>query len=171
MDIHVYIYIYICIRMCIYIYIYMYTYVYVSICVGIYIYIYIYVHTHLCVYTFTYVYILTYVCVKVSVYVCAYVSVYIHAPAHWPSGTVFTNGPRDLGSIPGCVIPKTLKMLLDTSLLNHQQYKVKWSNQGKGVAPSPTPRCRTYWKGSLLVALDYGCQLYIRVYVCICVCI
>ena len=29
-----------------------------------------------------------------------------------------------------------------------------------GVAPSPTPRCRSYWKGSLLVALDYGCQLY-----------
>ena len=24
----------------------------------------------------------------------------------------------------------------------------------KGVAPSPTPRCSSYWKGSLLVALD-----------------
>ena len=29
-----------------------------------------------------------------------------------------------LGSIPGRVIPKTLKMVLDTSLLNTQQYKV-----------------------------------------------
>ena len=29
------------------------------------------------------------------------------------------------GSIPGCVIPKTLKMVLDTSLLNTQQYKVR----------------------------------------------
>ena len=28
------------------------------------------------------------------------------------------------GSIPGCVIPKTLKMTLDTSLRNTQQYKV-----------------------------------------------
>ena len=37
---------------------------------------------------------------------------------------VFTNGSGDLGSIPGCVIPKTLKMVLDTSLLNTQQYKV-----------------------------------------------
>ena len=37
---------------------------------------------------------------------------------------VFTNGPEDLGSIPGHVIPKTLKMVLDTSLLNIQQYKV-----------------------------------------------
>ena len=31
---------------------------------------------------------------------------------------VFANGPGDLGSIPGCIIPKTLKMALDTSLLN-----------------------------------------------------
>ena len=38
---------------------------------------------------------------------------------------MFTNGPEDLGSIPGHVIPKTLKMVLDTSLLNTQQYKVR----------------------------------------------
>ena len=37
---------------------------------------------------------------------------------------VFTNGLGDQGSIPGRVIPKTLKMVLDTSLLNTQQYKV-----------------------------------------------
>ena len=57
--------------------------------------------------------------------------------------------PRDLGSIPGRVIPKTLKMVLDTSLLNIQHYKkyisrVKWSNPGKGVALSPTPQCCSY---------------------------
>ena len=34
-------------------------------------------------------------------------------------------GLGDLGSIPGRVIPKTLKMVLDTSLLNSQQYKVR----------------------------------------------
>ena len=38
--------------------------------------------------------------------------------------------------------------------------RVKWSNPEKGVAPSPTPRCRNYWKGSLLVTFNYGCQLY-----------
>ena len=150
-------------------------------------------------------------------------------------GRVFTNGPGDLGSILGHVIPKTLKMVLDTSLLNIQQYKVrikgkgrslkkssshlcyvflinwsmfsdlveclpmvrearvqsqvksyprlknkkwylmlpclilsiirygsrvKWSNSGKGVAPSPRPRCSSDWKGSLRVTLDYGYQLY-----------
>ena len=60
----------------------------------------------------------------------------------------FANGPRDLGSIPGRVIPKILKMVLGTSLLNTQQYKVlskvKWSNPVKGVAASPTPRCSSY---------------------------
>ena len=40
-------------------------------------------------------------------------------------GRVFTNGPRDLGSILGPIIPKTLKMVLDTSVLNTQQYKVR----------------------------------------------
>ena len=40
-------------------------------------------------------------------------------------GRVFANGPGDLGSIPGRVIPKTLKMVLDSSLLNTQQYKVR----------------------------------------------
>ena len=39
-------------------------------------------------------------------------------------GRVFTNGPGDLGSIPGLVIPETLKLVLDASLLNIQQYKV-----------------------------------------------
>ena len=37
--------------------------------------------------------------------------------------------------------------------------RVKWSNPGKGVAPSPIPRCSSYRKRSLLVALDYG-RLY-----------
>ena len=39
-------------------------------------------------------------------------------------GRVFINSPGDLGSTPGRIIPKTLKMVLDTSLLNTQQYKV-----------------------------------------------
>ena len=37
---------------------------------------------------------------------------------------MLANGPGDLGSIPGRVIPKTLKMELDASLLNTQHYKV-----------------------------------------------
>ena len=83
-------------------------------------------------------------------------------------GRVFANGPRELGSIPGRVIPKTLKMVLDTSLLNTQQYKVciKGKMEQSRERSNPphththTPQCRSYLKGSLLVALDYGRQLY-----------
>ena len=38
--------------------------------------------------------------------------------------------------------------------------RVKRRNPGKGVTPSPTPRCSSYWKWSLRVALDYSHQLY-----------
>ena len=38
---------------------------------------------------------------------------------------VFANGPGELGSIPGRVIPKNQKMVLDGSLLNTQHYKVR----------------------------------------------
>ena len=39
-------------------------------------------------------------------------------------GRVFANGSGGLGSIPVRIIPKTLKMVLDTSLLNTRHYKV-----------------------------------------------
>ena len=39
------------------------------------------------------------------------------------------NGPGDLGSIPGRVIPKTLKMELDTTLLNTQHYNVRFKGK------------------------------------------
>ena len=42
---------------------------------------------------------------------------------------VLAGDPEDLGSIPGRVISKTLKMVLGTSLLNTQQYKVRIENK------------------------------------------
>ena len=42
-----------------------------------------------------------------------------------PVGRMFANDPGDLGSIPGRVIAKTLKMVFDTSLLNTQKYNVR----------------------------------------------
>ena len=80
---------------------------------------------------------------------------------------VFANCPGDLGSVPGRVIPKTQKMVLDASLLNTQHYKVrikgKVEQSREGVAPSPTPWCSSYRKGSLRVTLDYGRQLYLLI--------
>ena len=89
---------------------------------------------------------------------------------------VFANGPGDLSSIPGRVIPKTQKMVLDASLLSTQHYKVrikgKVEQSRKGVAPSPTHWCSSYRKGSLRVTLDYGRQLYfLLIYMFMSVCV
>ena len=62
------------------------------------------------------------VCVCVCVHIC--VCVINICIIYGLVGRVFAKGLGDLVSIPGRVIPKTLKMVLDTSLLNTQQYKV-----------------------------------------------
>ena len=73
---------------------------------------------------------------------------------------VFAIGLGDQGSIPGRVIPKTLKMVLDAALLNTQHYKVqikgKVVQSREGIAPLPTLQCSSNWKMSLRVTLDYG---------------
>ena len=83
-------------------------------------------------------------------------------------GKVFANGSGDIGSVSGRVIPKTFKMVLDTSLHNTQHFKVlsrvKWGNLGRRVAPSSTPQCSSYWKWSFLLALDYGRQLFFFIF-------
>ena len=48
-----------------------------------------------------------------------YIYIYIQV------GGVFANGQGDLSSIPSPVIPKTLKMVLDTSLLTTQQCQLR----------------------------------------------
>ena len=50
------------------------------------------------------------------------IRIYIHIDL---VGRVFANGPGGLGLIPGWVKRKSLKMVLGTSLLNTQQYKVR----------------------------------------------
>ena len=45
------------------------------------------------------------------------------------SGRMFADGPGDRGSILGRVIPKTQKVVLDTSLLITQHYKVGFKDK------------------------------------------
>ena len=77
---------------------------------------------------------------------------------------VFANGSGDLGSIPGRVIPKTQKMILDAILLNTQDYKVKIKGKAEQFRESgrtlSTHWCSRYQKVSLRVTLDYCRQLY-----------
>ena len=53
-----------------------------------------------------------------------------HARAIGLMSRVFANGPGDQGSIPGQVIPKTQKMVLDATLLN-TQHKVRIKGKGE----------------------------------------
>ena len=84
------------------------------------------------------------------------------------AGRVFANDLGDLSSIPGCVIPKTLKMVLDTSLLNTQHYEVRIKGEVEQSSEKrstlPTPRCSSYRKGSFWVALDNGHQFYLLIF-------
>ena len=76
-----------------------------------------------------------------------------------PVGRVFANGPGDLGSIPGRVIPKKFKIPLCLTLSNIRYVsRVKWSNPGKGLAPSPPHWFSNYWK---------GCQLFLNFSFCV----
>ena len=53
---------------------------------------------------------------------------------------MFANGTGDQGSIPGRVIPKTEKMVLDAALLNTQHYKVRIKGKGEqSTEKSSTP--------------------------------
>ena len=87
-----------------------------------------------------------------------------HVQKYWKSFDS-RQGAGKLGLISGRVIPKTQKMILDTSLFNNQHYTVRF----KGKVEQFRERSCTHTlylgvvaikKGSFRVALDYGCQLY-----------
>ena len=46
---------------------------------------------------------------------------------------VFANGPIDQASIPGQVIPKTQKIVLDSTLLDTQHYKVEIKSKSGAI--------------------------------------
>ena len=62
--------------------------------------------------------------------------------------------------IPPCLTPSNIRYVS----------RVKWRNPGKWLAASPTPWCSSDWKGSLLVVLDHGRQLFTTFLVNLCDC-
>ena len=62
---------------------------------------------------------------------------------------VFTNDLGNWVSIPGLVISKTQKLVLDDTLLNTQYYKVrikgKVEQSREGSSVPLTPRCSSLW--------------------------
>ena len=97
-------------------------------------------------------------------------------------GRAFADSPGDLVSVPGCVIPKTLKWYLIPPYLSLSNIRcvsrVKWSSPRKEVAPFSTLWCSSFEKGAFLspstivsnffIPLHwpsgYGLQLYLHFY-------
>ena len=80
---------------------------------------------------------------------------------------MFANGPGDLRSIQGRVIPKARKWYfmppcLTPSLIRYGS-RVNWINPGKGVAPFSTPCCSCNRKKSLRATVDHSRRLYLLI--------
>ena len=142
-----------------------------SLSLSLYIYIYIYIYIYVCV------------CVCVCVYVCVYIYIFmcicvcIYLPDIGLAVRVFANRPGESYQrlkkwylMPPC---------LTLSIIRYGS-RVKWSNPGKGVAPSPTPWCSklsSFGSPSTMVAYFTFFYLYmcecvcIYIYMCECVCI
>ena len=65
---------------------------------------------------------------RIYIVVCLCACTHIYRPIG-QVGKMFTKGLWGRGSIPGWVIQKTQKMVLDTSLLNTQDYKVLFKSK------------------------------------------
>ena len=64
------------------------------------------------------------------------------------AGRVFVSGPGHWSSVPDRVITKTQKIVLDTSLFNSQNYKVRIKSKVEQTSERssafPTLQCRSY---------------------------
>ena len=90
-----------------------------------------------------FLFVLLALCMNVYIYIYIYIYIYMCIERERDrrgerEDRVFANGPPCL----------TLSNIWYVSI-------VKWSNPEKGVVPSPTPKCRSYCKRSLLVTLIY----------------
>ena len=111
-------------------------------------------HTH--VHSNTYIFVSS--CMFVSPYSVIFIErllvlIYSLMNMHveWPGRPGFNHGLSHT---------KDSKIVHDTFLLNlyHYlvQFKGKWNNQWKEIAPSITPLCSIYCKWSLQITLEYG---------------
>ena len=116
---------------------------------------------HVCCLKYTYIYIYTYINIRIyGVGDCSRgLELNLGFQGHWRiffslgqwAGIESYQGFQTLYLIPPCL----------TLIIIRWVSRVQSSNPGKGVAPSPTLRWSTYWKGRLRVALDYCRQHYL----------
>ena len=93
-----------------------------------------------------------------NIYLSSFFYLFLHSPMVWETWvqSLVASYQRLLKwyLIPPCLTLSNIRYV----------FRVKWSNPGKGVAPSPTPWCCSYWKGSLQVTLDSSRQFYLNTF-------
>ena len=113
------------------------------------------------------------------------ISVYLKAYIHVHALIYFAKDSRDQGSTPGHLIPETLKMVLPTSLLNTQHYKIRikgkveLSKERSSAHPYIAIEKGDFWSSSTTVTppptttttTTIYIYIYIYVYVCECMCV
>ena len=103
-------------------------------------------------------YIYACVCLCIYIYARIHIGLFVYQPICLMS-KIFANGPVERGPIPGRVILKTQKTVLDSSLLSTRYYKICI----KGKVEQSRERSNTLTDAS--VAVNYGCQLYFSLYI------
>ena len=123
-----------------------------SLSIYIYIYIYIYMYMCLCVWVHIFIYL--------SLFLSIYFSLY-RTLAWWLECLPMARETWVRSQVESYQRLKKWYLMPPCLTLSIIRYgsRVKWSNPGNGVAPSPTHWCSSYRKGSLRVTLDYGRQL------------
>ena len=74
---------------------------------------------------------------------------------------VVANGLGDLGSVPGRVIPKTLKMVLESSLLNTQHYEVRIEGKRPPLHPGVVAIEKRAFRSPLTMVANFTFFTYI----------
>ena len=90
-------------------------------------------------------------------------AILVQQPGSSLMSRMFANGPGDQNSVPGHVILKTQKMVLDASLFITQHYELRIKGKVEQSRKRSCTLPYTYRKGSLQVTLDYSCQLYLLI--------
>ena len=80
---------------------------------------------------------------------------YFYSLAKWVERSPMVRETRVQSQVESYQRLKRWYLMLPWLALSFIRYgsRLKWSNPRNRVAPSPTPRCSSYWKGSLWVTL------------------
>ena len=103
-----------------------------------------------------------YMCIHIYIYLHTLDNIYISSFVSWVKCFPMTWETGFQSQVEPYQRHKEWYLMLPCLKLGIIRYgsKVKWSNPGKGEVPAPKTQSSSYWKESLQVTHNQGCQLY-----------